>query len=187
MPKEGGARRRGNTSPGESRDRGVGGNYSGVLEVRWLFHHLAQDSNAEGQRSKAVDYLLYVFSMYNNMHLIYINIYCCYQAVRSLTLAVCNGNSSRFKPTASVLLQETLLSKTFIVINTNETLYLASCVMSEITPTDYCIMPGWDLVLNCGVLRLRAQHCILCNHVSHPADSKARSKHAEGQDFYQSN
>lgn len=61
MQREGGVYRHGNTSPGGSRDQGVGGDYTVVLEVLWSFRHLSQDNNAEGQRSKAVDYFIYIF------------------------------------------------------------------------------------------------------------------------------
>lgn len=53
-PREWGVCRHGDISPGESHDRGVGGNYTVVLEVHWLFGHLDQDNNAEGQRGEAV-------------------------------------------------------------------------------------------------------------------------------------
>lgn len=61
MQRGGGVYRHGNTSPGESRDQGVGGDYTVVLEVLWSFRRAAQDNNAEGQRSKAVDYFISVF------------------------------------------------------------------------------------------------------------------------------
>lgn len=56
MPREGGACCHGHTSPSESHDQGVGGNYTVSLELLRLFRHLTQDNNAGEQGSKAGDY-----------------------------------------------------------------------------------------------------------------------------------
>jgi len=74
MLRERGACRHGDTSPGESHGQGVGGNYAAVLEVLWLFRHVAQDNNAAGTEGHRSGLLKLCFGwMYKNMHYIYIH------------------------------------------------------------------------------------------------------------------